>query len=163
MQKQTSFLVAKTLLGLKVRTSYQNELNPLTSQIIPCVGRYWQEKIADTIPFRKNPGVLHAAYCEYDNDYTGAYSYFIGEEVSSIENMPSGLEILTIPAGRYTKFTTPMGIMPFVVIHGWQQIWAMTEAQINGKRRYDVDFEIYDERAKDPNQTILDIYLGVST
>jgi predicted transcriptional regulator YdeE len=33
--------------------------------------------------------------------------------------------------------------------------------ELGGDRRYATDFEIYDQRAQDPNNTILDIYIGL--
>jgi predicted transcriptional regulator YdeE len=51
--------------------------------------------------------------------------------------------------------------MPDVVIAAWQAIWAMNDSELGGKRRYVADFEIYDDRASDPNNTIVDIYIGI--
>jgi predicted transcriptional regulator YdeE len=47
------------------------------------------------------------------------------------------------------------------VIDAWQQIWKMTTADFGGKRAYRADFEVYDERARDPTNTSLDIYVGI--
>lgn len=51
--------------------------------------------------------------------------------------------------------------MPEVVISAWQKIWAMNENDFGGKRKYVADFEIYDQRASDPNNTIIDICIGI--
>ena len=32
--------------------------------------------------------------------------------------------------------------------------------KLSGKRKYIADFEVYDERASDPNNTVIDIYIG---
>ena len=69
---------------------------------------------------------------------------------------------MTIPASDYTKFTTEPGKIPEVVISAWKEIWAMNENDFDGKRKYIADFEIYDERAKDYGNAILDIYIGVT-
>ncbi len=37
----------------------------------------------------------------------------------------------------------------------------MTSAQLGGTRAYRSDFEVYDKRAHDPKNTILDVYVGV--
>lgn len=68
---------------------------------------------------------------------------------------------LTVPAGNYRKFTSEQGPMPKVCIDLWQKIWQMDAVVLGGKRSYDVDFEVYDERAKDPSNTILDVYIGI--
>ena len=48
-------------------------------------------------------------------------------------------------------------------IAAWQAIWAMNESELNGKRRYIADFEIYDDRASDPNNTVVEIYIGIES
>ena len=78
------------------------------------------------IPYRKNPGITFSVYTEYDSDEHGDYTYFVGEEVDSFENIPSDMQQLVIPAAKYQKFTTTPGKMPEVVIDAWQQIWKMT-------------------------------------
>lgn len=149
------------LVGLKARTNNKNEMNPQTSKIGELAGRFWGQNIANQIPNRKNPGVSLSVYTEYASDEHGDYSYFIGEEVSSFENIPSEFQTLTIPGGKYKKFTTPSGKMPEVVINAWQKIWKMTPDDFGGSRAYIADFEVYDQRALDPATTILDIYIGI--
>lgn len=34
--------------------------------------------------------------------------------------------------------------------------------QLGGQRAYKADFEVYDQRAADPNSAVLDIYIGLS-
>lgn len=149
------------LVGLAARTNNKNEMNPQTSKIGELAGRFWSQNVANQIPNRKNPGVSLSVYTEYDSDEHGDYAYFIGEEVSSFENLPSGLQKLTISAAKYQKFTTPSGKMPEVVINAWQQIWKMTSHDFDGDRAYIADFEVYDQRAIDPVNTSLDIYIGI--
>ena len=157
-------LVNKTeikLIGLTARTNNKNEMNPQTSKIGELAGRFWNQNIAGQIPNRNNPGVTLSIYTEYDSNENGDYTYFIGEEVGSFENMPSELRQLTIPATSYQKFTTSTGKMPEVVINAWQQIWQMSSVDFGGDRAYIADFELYDQRAMDPANTSLDIYIGI--
>ena len=161
MEKSSLTLNDRKLVGISVRTSLQNELNPVTAKITPTVGRYMMEDIPSKIRGRKNPGIIHCCYHEYEDEYRAGYTFFIGEEVETFTNQEKGLSNLLIPAGHYTKFTTESGPMPLVIIGAWQKIWMMGEDNLGGKRRYAVDFEIYDERAKDPQNTIVDIYLGL--
>ncbi|HEX4044431.1 MAG TPA: GyrI-like domain-containing protein [Gammaproteobacteria bacterium] len=149
------------LIGLSARTNNKNEMNPQTSKIGELAGRYWSQNVAVQITDRKNPGVTLSVYTEYDSDEHGDYTYFIGEEVSSFENMPSGFKKLIVPSAKYQKFTTPAGKMPEVVINAWQKIWKMSPDDLEGKRAYLADFEIYDQRASDPGNTIVDIYVGI--
>jgi hypothetical protein len=58
-------------------------------------------------------------------------------------------EKLIIPKQEYAKFTTKPAHMPDVIVNAWQGIWKMTPEKLGGKRSYQTDFEIYDERASD--------------
>ncbi len=149
------------LVGLTARTNNSNEMTPLAAKIGALAGSYWSQNVAAQIANRKNPGVTLSVYTEYEGDEHGDYTYFIGEEVSSFDHTPSGLQELIIPAAKYQKFTTPEGAMPEVVIAAWQQIWKMSQDDFGGKRAYRADFELYDKRASNPASTSLDIYIGI--
>ncbi len=51
--------------------------------------------------------------------------------------------------------------MPQVVREAWFKIWQMHENDFGGKRRYLADFEVYDERASDHQNVVLDIFIGI--
>ncbi len=149
------------LVGLKIRTNNKNEMNPQTAKIGELFGRFQGQNIANQISHRKNPHVTLAVYTEYESDENGDYTYFIGEEESSFENVGSDLQTLIIPASNYQKFTTDSGKCPDVVINAWQQIWKMSSSDFGGERAYIADFEVYDQRAIDPANMSLDIYIGI--
>ncbi|HQS83879.1 MAG: hypothetical protein B7Y25_05775 [Alphaproteobacteria bacterium 16-39-46] len=149
------------IIGLKVRTITENEFNPSTAKIGPLVQRYWQEQISEKIPGRKNLGVVISSFSNYENDFNGAYDYLIGEEVWEGEKPIEGLSSLIIQGGPYVKFTSAPGPMPDVVIKMWQAIWNMSPGELGGTRAYKTDFELYDERAQDPQNTIVEIYIGI--
>lgn len=151
------------MLGLLSRTSLAKENRPETAVIPVLLDRYFAENIAASIPHQKNAGRMIAAYTHYESDEYGEYDYFIGEEIAELSPpLPEHLTCIVVPKGKYVKFTTNPGKMPEVVIHAWQEIWKMSEEDLGGKRKYRVDFETYDERASDPNNTVLDIYLGIT-
>jgi len=151
------------LIGITDRTCLSNELNPETCKIPACVMKYFQGMLFDKIPDRLSPGKTFCIYTDYESDYNGMYTYFIGEEVTSLENVPEGFSALTIPAQKYSKFTTDAGPMPAVVQNAWQEIWKVMDGEQKGLREYRADFEVYDERATDPSKTVLDIYIGVKS
>ena len=159
MKKVT--LEEKILCGLKTRTSNAEEFDPKSAKIGPLVMNYFHNQLFEKIPNRTKPGVTLCAYTEYESDHTGPYTFFIGEEVSSVDKVPAGMATLIIPAQEYAKMTTAAGPMPDVVINAWKEIWAMSPQELGGKRSYKVDFELYDGRASDRNNTILDLYLGL--
>ena len=51
--------------------------------------------------------------------------------------------------------------MPQVVREHWFKISQMSEEDFGGKRSYVADFEVYDERASDHQNIILDILVGI--
>jgi predicted transcriptional regulator YdeE len=161
MQKELSKKPEIKLIGLTTRTNNKNEMNPLTAKIGALAGRYWGHNMNQLIPNRKNPGVTLSVYHEYESDEHGEYSYLIGEEVSSFADIPEGFEALSIPAATYQKFTTNAGTMPDVVINAWQMIWQMTATDFGAERAYRADFELYDQRAMDPANASLDLFIGL--
>jgi predicted transcriptional regulator YdeE len=148
-------------MGIATRTNNQAESSPQTGQIGPMFMRYDSEKVSGRIPDRSHPGVTYCVYTNYESDLRGEYTYFIGEEVSSFDNIPEGLTAITVPAQRYVKFTSDPGPMPSVVINLWIQIWQMAEKELGGKRAYKADFEVYGKRASDPNTAVLDVFIGI--
>lgn len=162
MQKTNTQKSEIHLIGISVRTSYQQELDKMKGNIFPCVQRYFHQELFEEIPNRANPGTTFCAYTNYESDYKGSYTYFIGEEVSSIPSeLPQGFEILTIPAQAYAKFTTTPAPMPDVVVNAWQSIWQMPPEELGGNRCYHTDFEIYDERASDHQNIVMDLFVGI--
>lgn len=161
MKKQLENKSEIKLIGLSVRTNNKNEMNPQMAKISKLSSEFFGKNIANQILNRKNPGTTFSVYREYDSDEYGDYTYFVGEEVNSFENIPNGLEKLIIPASQYQKFTTSSGKMPDVVINAWQKIWEMSSNDFGGERAYQADFEVYGDRACDPANTSLDIYIGI--
>jgi predicted transcriptional regulator YdeE len=161
MQKDLINLGEMKLAGLQVRTNNKNEMNPSSAKIEPLVQQYFQQQVSGKIQNRKNPDKTFCAYSNYESDYRGDYDFFIGEQVTSFDNLAEDLITLTIPAQKYARLTTGSGTMPMIAINAWQKIWQMAPRELGGDRRYATDFEIYDERAQDPNNTILDIYIGI--
>lgn len=150
------------LIGICVRTSYQEELDKMKGKVFPCVMRFFHESLFNKIPNRANPGATFCAYTDYENnDHTRAYTYFIGEEVTSFENFPQAFEKLVIPPQNYAVFTTNPAPMPDVVVNTWKSIWEMQPKELGGKRACVTDFEVYDERAADHQNIVMDVYVGI--
>ncbi len=161
MQKTTIILPVIHLAGITTRTNNKNELEGKNGKILACIQKYFGESLSEKIPSRKNPGTTYCVYSEYESDFNGEYNYFIGEEVSSFDSIPSGLKTMIIPAQSYIKFTNGPGPMPNVVQEAWHQIWRMSPEDLGGKRNYVADFEVYDKRASDQRNVVLDIYIGI--
>ena len=161
MQKERVEVGEKKLIGITIRTNNADEMNPDVAKIATLAGTYWSNGLAEKIPNRSNLNVTFSVYTDFDSDETGEYTYLLGEEVNSIEEVPEGFTSHVIPAGHFQRFTTAAGKMPNIVIDAWKNIWQMTPQEIGGQRQYHSDYELYDQRAADPNRTILDIFIGV--
>lgn len=162
MQQVSIDREAIKLVGISVRTSYLQELDKMQGKIFPCVQQYFHQALFEKILHRINPGTTFCAYTDYESDYQGAYTYFIGEEVKAFDHpLPDGFSTLNIPRQRYAKFTTQPAPLPDVLVNAWKAIWEMTPAELGGQRGYQTDFEIYDERAADHQNIVLDVYVGV--
>lgn len=161
MNVQTTQLKEILLAGISVRTNNGNEMNPELAKIGSLFNRFNQEGVGETILNRVNPGVIYSVYTDYETDEHGDYTYFLGEEVRTFEEPSNGLTTLSIPASKYTKFTIGPGKMPQILIEAWKEIWGMNPIELGGKRTYRADFEIYDNRAQNPDNTSLDILIGI--
>lgn len=161
MQKKQSEMTELKLVGITVRTNNDNEMDPKYSKISDLAAMYWGEGLANQIKDRVNPGRTFAVYTEYETDERGDYTYFIGEEVSSFDDMPSTFIALTVPAQKYQQFTTEPGAIPEVIINAWRQIWMMGEKELGGKRAYQADLEVIDVKNLHPEKAVFDIYIGI--
>lgn len=161
MQKTNARLKEIKIVGITARTNNTAEMNPAEAKIGTTMKKYFHEGWAEKIHHRKNPGKTFCVYTNYENDFNGDYTYFIGEEVTHFDEVVQGLETLAIPAQAYAKFTNEPGPMPAVCIDMWQHIWKMKAADFGSERTYNADFEVYDERSQNLQNAILDIYIGI--
>lgn len=162
MQRETTVMSEIKLVGVCVRTSNEQEMDKIKGNIFPLIQKYFHQGLAEKISNRKRPGTTFCAYTDYETDCNGAYTYFIGEEVSSFNTpLSEGFQQLVIPKQQYAKFTTGPAPMPDVIVNAWKEIWGMSPKQLGGDRSYKTDFEIYDERAADHQNIVLDLYIGI--
>lgn len=119
-------------------------------------GSLWQKFEKENFASRISSKIsdeIYAVYFEYEGDHTQPFSYFIGCKVT--DSAPaSDMDTITIPAQSYTKFIA-QGKMPDCIANSWKDIW---DSKID--RAYQYDFEIYDERSKDWNNAIVDIFVS---
>lgn len=161
MKKTESRLNEVKLVGITTRTRNSLEMNPETSKIGKIIEKYYQHNLSQKISNRIKPGTTYCAYTEYASDEDGEYTYFVGEAVDSFDRIDPMFSSLTIPSSKYAKFECGPGEMPMVCIDAWKKIWQMSNEDLGGKRTYITDFEIYDERAIDCSNTLLDIFIGI--
>lgn len=190
MQKTIVTMPSKILAGITTQTSNELEFNPNTGKIPMTMHEYFTNKQPRLLALldknenddkeqqkENNDGFsssahlrlvshnIYAVYTEYESDYNGMYTYFIGQEISSIEDMglirAQDMHVIKTKEQKYAKFTSNAGKMPDVCIELWQHIWSLSPEELGGVRSYKTDFELYDSRANDLNNAIMEIYIGI--
>jgi predicted transcriptional regulator YdeE len=122
----------KFFIGLELRTSNEE----CSATMPPHKERFFKENIPSKIPHKINGDIL-ALYTDYEGDYTKPYSWILGCEVSSLDEVPEGLVGKVIPDSNYAVFTTQGGF-PQGLIAAWQAVW-----KSHLHRCYTSDFEVY--------------------
>ena len=140
------------VVGISVRTSNQNGQSK--KDISELWDRFMREDIASKIPHKEN-GDIYCIYTDYESDFMGPYTTIIGYKVASIENLPEGLIVVTIPASKYNIYKST-GKLPYCVLQTWKEIW---ESEI--KRKYLADFDVYPADAFSSENPVVETYLSV--
>lgn len=145
-------LEEKKVVGVKIKTTNQN------GKSIEDIGMTWQKLFADGIYEKIQNKVNNKTiglYTEYEGDYTKPYTFVAGVEVS--EELENNKEIVTkiIPKGKYAKFIIT-GDVQNSVGQAWQEIWSM-----DLKRKYNCDFEEYQNNSQDMQNQEIHIYIAI--
>lgn len=155
IQQHGGFFVA----GLTARTNNAHEMSGKGK-----IGNVWQDflrpNLAVKIPNRIGVDLV-AVYTDYETDHTGHYTYLLGLPTTSAEAMPANLTVKHIPPGRYAVLSSNRGPIMQVVPEIWQRIWSMSPEELGGTRAFKTDYEIYDQRAADPENAQIDVYIGL--
>jgi predicted transcriptional regulator YdeE len=146
------------IIGIQVRTINRDEMDPATARI-PGLWARWENVAADMPGLKEE--ALYAVYSDYESDHEGRYSLTLGYEVSPETTTPPDMARVVVPPGRYAVITSRRGPMPTVVVEAWLQIWGASEAELGGRRAFRVDYEVYDERSRDPADAQVEINLGL--
>ncbi|WP_306350907.1 GyrI-like domain-containing protein [Flavobacterium sp. '19STA2R22 D10 B1'] len=143
------------IIGITVRTTNKN--GKAMEDIGNLWNRFYTSNIQTLIP-NKEDSAIYSIYTDYESDYTGKYTCILGCKVSSLNDIPEGLEGKEINGGKYIKYTAK-GKMPEAVGQTWGEIWNQ-DTQLN--RLYTADFEVYDEKSALPqDQAEVGIYIAI--
>jgi predicted transcriptional regulator YdeE len=147
-----------SIIGIEARTSNGREMKGEG-----VIGKQWQNFLQDSVQQKitnKADSNLYAVYTDYASDRNGEFSFAIGVRVNAGATAPPGMVLKKIPAGDYAMITSEKGPVAKVVVAAWQQVWALEDkAQL--ARAYKADFEVYDSRATDPQNSQVDLYVGL--
>lgn len=144
---------AFNIIGISVRTSNQNGQG---MKDIPALwNEFMSKQIASKIPNKINDAI-YCIYTDYEKDHTKPYTTIIGCKVANLDSVPEGMVAKSIDAGNYTKFVAEGSLLQGSVISQWIKIW---NTKLN--RKYTADFEIYDEKAQNPEDAVVDIFVAI--
>ncbi len=148
-----------TVIGISARTSNAKEMTPDGA-----IGRQWmrlfQEGLIAKIPNKADSSIV-AVYTDYARDHNGEYTYVLGTRVTSDSDVPAGMVSKRVPGGKFAVFTSEKGPAQQVVPAVWMKINSLPQSSAGGDRVYAADYEVYDERARDPGNLQVDVYVGV--
>jgi predicted transcriptional regulator YdeE len=148
-----------TVVGIAVRTSNAEQMTAARP-----IGKQWErlfkEGVLAAIPNKADEKIV-AVYSEYASDKDGEYTYLLGARVRKVESVPAGMTVKNVPAGRYAVFTSERGPVEKVVVEMWRRVWETPKNALGGDRTYKADFEVYDQRAQNPADAVVDLYVAV--
>ena len=149
-----------SVIGIQVRTSNAKEVTG-GGAIPKQWERFFKEGISDKIP-HKVDSTVYAVYTNYASDYNGEYDFIIAMKVSRVSDIPPGMVAKKVPKGRYAIVTSAKGPVAQVVPQAWQRVYSLDDNKLlGGARAYKADFELYDQRSQNPQDSQVDLYLGV--
>ncbi len=137
------------MIGISVRTTNEN------MQAATDIPELWEQFTSKSI-LNKIDNTVYGVYTNYETDYTGKYDTILGCKVTSLEEIPKGMIGIEIPKSNYTKFSTKGNLKDNIVYKKWLEIWG-TKLD----RKYIADFEVYGEKAMNPMDAEVDIYISI--
>jgi predicted transcriptional regulator YdeE len=141
------------IIGISVRTSNNN--GEAARDIPELWAKFMSESILEKI-HNKVDTTIYCLYTDYEKDYTMPYTTILGCAVNEMEELPEGMVSKTIEVENYQKFTAKGNINEGIVFGEWIKIW-----NIDLNRAYTVDFEVYSEKASDPSNAEVDIFIAI--
>ncbi len=144
---------AFTVIGISIRTTNENE------QAGKDIGALWNkfmsEGILEKIP-NKIDNTIYSIYTAYESDYTKPYTTILGCKVKNTDTIPNGMIAKTFNEGNYIKFVAKGDLTKGIVYKEWSKIW---NTDLN--RLYSADFEVYDEKAQNPTDAEVAIFVAI--
>ena len=138
------------LIGIEARTN-----NTSITDIRELWQKFYANDIQDHTPNCIDTRIF-VLYSHYETSHTGDFNSLIGSPVSDLKNIPQGMVGRLIPAQKYSVIRAE-GALPNALIEAWKMIW-----RSDIKRTLKFDFELYDDRAQDPSNAEIDIFIAIT-
>ena len=145
---------ALKIIGIATQTSNND------GQAIEDLGKLWAQFFGDNI-IAKIPNAIssniYSVYTDYESDFRGKYTTIIGLEVSTLDEIPEGLIGREFQPQIFKKYIAK-GELHEAVGKTWAEIWNDDEIL---NRTYIYDYELYTEKAQNPADAEIEIYIGM--
>lgn len=141
------------VIGISVRTT--NENGQAGKDIPVLWEKMISEDILNSIP-NKIDNTVYSIYTDYEKDHTKPYTTVLGCRVESLDNIPEGMAGYSFDGGDYLRFTPKGDLSKGLVINEWLKIWDMDLGRV-----FSADFEVYGEKAQNPSDAEVDIFIAV--
>lgn len=142
------------VVGISVRTS--NAKGQAMLDIGNLWSRFYSEQIIAAIPNKISDDIF-CIYTDYESDYTGEYTTFLGCKVSSAETLPQDLTKKVIATSSYRRYESK-GKIPECVGETWTNIWKENK---NIPRAYSSDFNVYEGDMTDMENALVRTFLAI--
>ena len=139
--------------GISVRTT--NENGQAATDIPALWNKFISEGILEKIS-NKVDNTIYCIYTDYEKDHTRPYTTILGCRVEDVSNIPDGMITKILHEASYEKFIAKGNLAEGAVFNEWIKIW-----NSDLKRTFTADFEVYDERSKNPQNAEVDIFIAV--
>lgn len=141
------------LIGISIRTTNENEQS--ASEIAELWKKFMSENILEKIP-NKIDNTIYSLYTDYEDDHTKPYTAILGCIVHGLDHVPKNMVGKSFAGGNYMKTSAKGDLRKGLVVNKWTEIWGM-----NLNRAYTADFEVFGQKAQNPNDAEIDFLIAV--
>lgn len=143
------------MIGLAIKTTNTN------GQAGDDIAQLWQkfmtENTLEAIP-NKVDNTVYSLYTNYEGDHTQPYTAILGCKVTSLENVPTGMHSQSFEGGEYIQLSAKGNLMEGLIVNQWKEIW-----NLDLKRKFTADFEVFGEKAQDPTNAEVDFLIAIES
>lgn len=157
MSFEITLLPAMVIMGVELRTTYQN------NECYSTIPIFWQQQRQSNffakIPNKISPDVVLGIYTNYTHDFSltsGHYSLILGCPVNKTDVIPPDMVIKKIHAAKYAVFTA-RGPFASAIGKAWMDIWQDKSLE----RTFTNDFEWYDSKSTNDDMSVVKIFIAI--
>jgi predicted transcriptional regulator YdeE len=141
------------VIGISIRTTNENGQS---GKDIPALwSKFMSERIIEKIP-NKIDNSIYCIYTDYEKDHTKPYTTILGCQTENLDAIPHGMVGRTFKGGNYSKHVAKGNILQGMIFNAWIKIW-----NSDLQRAFTADFEIYSEKAQNPENAEVDIFVAI--